>query len=93
MMGIMNEIASGTELAIFMLVVISAHLLPQNRLMFDKFSDPMGEKAVNPISAATCFAPTFAELQFSLLRQVGSSFIIYQIDTHVQYFIRLYVLQ
>ena len=80
----MDKVATGAKLAVLVLVVISAHFLPENGLMFDKFCDSMSKETVRSISAVPGFAITFAELQFSLLRQVCSSFIIYQIDTHVQ---------
>ena len=80
----MDEVASGTKLAVLVLVIISTHFLPENGLMFDKFGDSMGKETVCSIGAVTGFVIALAELQFSLLRHVCSSFIIYQIDTHVQ---------
>ena len=80
----MHEVASGAELAVFVLVVVSAHLLSQNGLVLNKFPHPMREETVGSIGAVPCLIIALAELQFSLLRQMGCSFIIYQIDTHSQ---------
>ena len=84
MVRVMNEVASGTELAVFVLMVISAHLLSENRLVLHKFLHSVGEEAVCSIGTVASFTITLAELKFSLVREVSCSFIINQIDTHLQ---------
>ena len=84
MMRVMNKVASGTELAVFVLMVIPAHLLPQQWLVLHQLLHSVGEEAVHSVGTMAGLTVTLAELQFSLLREVGCSFIIYQIDAHVQ---------
>jgi hypothetical protein len=84
MLRVVDEVASGAELAVFVLMEIPAHFLSKDRLMLYKFLHSVGEEAIGPIGAIACLAIALAKLQFSLLWEVGCSFIIYQIGTHVQ---------
>lgn len=80
----MDEVATGPELAVFVLVVVAAHLLSENWLVADQFLHSVGEEAVVPVCAVPHIGVTLAELQLPLLRDMGSSFIIHQIHTHLQ---------
>ena len=44
-MRVMNKVASGTELAVFVLMVIPAHLLPQQWLVLHQLLHSVGEEA------------------------------------------------
>lgn len=45
-MRIMDKVASGSKLAVLVLVVIAAHLLPQDGLVLNQLLHTMGEKTV-----------------------------------------------
>ena len=79
----MHEVASGTKLAVLELVVVSAHLLPENRLVHHEFFHSMCEEAVVSIAAVPGFSKATAQLEFSLLGKLGDCFIIYQNDAHM----------
>ena len=83
MVRVMYEVASGTELAVLELVVVSAHLLPENRLVHHQFFHSMREEAVVSIAAMPGFSKATAKLEFSLLGKLCDCFIIYQNDAHM----------
>ena len=87
MVRVMDEVASGTELAVLVLVVIATHLLPENWLVADQLLNAVCKKAIAAVVAVPRLGKTPAQLQFPLFGLLGSSFIIYRIDTHAQYFI------
>ena len=78
----MNEVASGPEFAVLVLMVIAAHLLAEERLVLDQFLDPVGEETVITVPAVARLRITLAQLQLSLGTRLRCSFIIYHFHTH-----------
>jgi hypothetical protein len=73
MLGIMNKVASGTKFTVFILMIVSTHLLFQSRLMLDQFLHSMRKKAVIPINAIAYFRKSFAKLKLALGRVLNCS--------------------
>ncbi len=71
----MDEITTGSKLAVLVLVEISADFFPEGWLITYKLIDSVGKEAGIAISAETIFGPAFAELNLSfcgsLLREFG----------------------
>ena len=59
---VMHEVASGTKLAVLVLVVIATHLLSEKGLVADEFLDSVGKKTVVSVVAVASFGKTPAEL-------------------------------
>jgi hypothetical protein len=81
-MWVMHEVASGAELAVFVLVVVPTHLLAQNGLMEYKLLDTMSEETVFCIAAVTGFFVGFAELEFTFEGRIGGYFVRCQFHAH-----------
>jgi len=62
MVGVMDEVASGAKLAVLVLVIVAAHLLPQNWLVLHQLFDSVSEKAILSVSAQPCLCVTLAQL-------------------------------
>lgn len=82
-MRVVHEVASGSELAVFVLVVIATHLLPQDRLVPFQLLHPVSEEAILSVSTISRLRVTLAELQFPLHHRHRSGFIIQYLDTHL----------
>jgi len=79
---VVDEVASGPEFAVFVLVVIAAHLLSQEGLVHNQLLNTMREEAVVSVAAVSRFIVTSAEFQLALLSAEISYFIICQFYTH-----------
>lgn len=75
MMRVMHEVASGAELAVFMLVVVPTHLLAQYGLMQHQLFDTMRKETVFSVAAVAGFFVGFAELEFAFEERVSGCFI------------------
>lgn len=82
MVRVMHEVASGPKLAVLVLVVIPAHLLPQDGLVLHQLLHPVREETVVAVRAVPSFRVALAQFQLALEPRVGSSFIIYHLHTH-----------
>lgn len=71
----MDEIATGTELTVLVLVEIPAYFFPEGWLITYKLIDSVGKEAGVTVSAVTVFGPAFAEFDLPfggrLLREVA----------------------
>ena len=82
MMRVVHEVASGAELAVFVLVEVPTHLLAQDGLMQYQLLDAVGEEAVLSVAAVAGLFVGFAELEFAFEGRVGGCFITCQFRAH-----------
>lgn len=79
---LMNEITSGSELAILVLVEISTYFLSQCWLITYQLIDSVSEEAGLTITTVTLFGPAFAKFDLSFGGRILTDLIVDYCHTH-----------
>lgn len=84
MVGIVDEVAAAAELAVLVLVVVSAHLLPQSRLVHHQLFQTMREEAAFSVHTEPSLRKTTAQLQLTLATYSKQGILVQHRHAHYQ---------